>query len=84
MNQMNFKLIDNKEFERLSITHSGKLENNDLEIIEIGYLQNKDSYQINAILRTKGPMGLDEEQFKVYNALTRTINQIEQKKLFSS
>ena len=52
MNQVNFKYIDNKEFERLSIIHSGKLENNDLEIIERGYLQNGDSDKINAILTT--------------------------------
>ena len=69
-----FKRINDEEFEQNSITNSLGLDKIDLDIIESGYLQNKNSYKINAILRVSGPNGLDDEQFNIYNALTKAIN----------
>ena len=69
-----FSQIKSNEFDKNSLENSIGLDNEDLKSIETGYLQNKNSYKINAILRTLGPKGLDEEQIKIYNALTKAIN----------
>ena len=70
----NFNQIDNKEFDRISHKTNSFVVKEDLNIIERLYVKNKNSQIFNNKLRMFGPMALDEEEIKLYNALMEAIN----------
>ena len=68
-----FEQLDNVGFKKASeASHVEEVD--DLNVIEKDYVGTPNSFIINDILRKKGPTELDDEQFKLYNALTRAIN----------
>ena len=70
----NFKEMTNREFDQESVIANFFLPDEDLKIIERDYVKNTNSQVFNNKLRMFGPMGLNEEEIQLYNALMRAIN----------
>ena len=69
----NFKEMTNREFDQESVIANFFLPVEDLKIIERDYVKNTNSQVFNNKLRMFGPMGLNEEEIQLYNALMRAI-----------
>ena len=69
-----FKEMTNGEFDQESVIANTFIPKEDLIIIERDYVKNKNSQVFNNKLRMLGPMGLNEEEIQLYNALMRAIN----------
>jgi serine/threonine protein kinase len=70
----NFEQISDKTFDTASIANSLVVNREDEDLIHKEYIKNKNSFHLNAILRTLGPDGLDEKNKQLYYALNRAIN----------
>ena len=66
--------INDKEFVTVSCHTNYLVGEEDRNIIEKKYLQNRDSFRFNNILRTIGPFGLDENDLELFTALNNAIN----------
>ena len=66
--------MTNREFDQESVIANFFLPDEDLKIIERDYVKNTNSQVFNNKLRMFGPMGLNEEEIQLYNALMRAIN----------
>lgn len=75
-----FKKIDNKEFDNISDNSNISVAPNDKNIIETYYVGKKNSFKINKILRTQGPLGLDEEDKNLYDVLNKVIREYQTEK----
>ena len=69
-----FKQINNKEFDIVSIHSNCFINEEDLITIETMYVKNKYSQIFNNRLRRFGIMGLDEKDIKLYDTLMKVIN----------
>ena len=68
-----FVNITNKDFDNLSAVANSKVGVDDRSIIEKNYTKNPNSFKLNAILRTKGVDGLDEDDYETFYALYKAI-----------
>ena len=69
-----FSTLTNKEFFNVSAMANSFVGEKDRERIETYYIKTKNAFKINNILRTKGPSGLSDEDYKTYFALNQAIN----------
>jgi hypothetical protein len=69
-----FKQINNKEFDIVSIHSNCFINEEDLNTIETMYVKNKYSQTFKDKLRRFCPMGLNETDIKLYDALMKVIN----------
>ena len=69
-----FKQINDTEFKTHSYYTHSDIPKPDLDIIERLYIKNQYSREFNRKLRMFGPMGLNEEDIKLYDALMGVIN----------
>ena len=69
-----FKQINDTEFKTHSNHTHSDIPKPDLDIIERLYIKNQYSREFNRKLRMFGPMGLNEEDIKLYDALMGVIN----------
>ena len=69
-----FEQINNKEFNCLSNKTNSGIDKKDLNIIETLYVKNKNSQILNTKLRNFGPIAMNEEDIKLYDALMEEIN----------
>ena len=70
-----FKKIDNEQFDTLSAISNVSVVVEDKSVIEGLYIGKENSRNINNILRTIGPSGLDKEDKLLYDTLNKVINE---------
>ena len=69
-----FSTLNNEEFDNVSAIANSVVGKKERERIETYYIKTENSFKINNILRTKGPSGLNDEDYKTYFALNQAIN----------
>ena len=79
-NNNEYVRLNDAQFDNESRNTNNKVNEEDRDIIEKLYIQNKHSQEFNKILRTLGPFGLDEEDLQLFYALNNVINSQTMKK----
>ena len=72
----NFKKLNDLEFINLSGVANSCVGNDDKKLINKEYIKSQKSFVINNILRTKGILGLNEEQYKLFYILNKVIKSL--------
>jgi len=73
MENKSFVTLNNKEFGDLSCNSNILVQEEDKMLISNNYIQTKNAFKINNILRTEGYEGLSEENYKTFFALNKDI-----------
>ena len=73
MENKSFVTLNNKEFGDLSCNSNILVQEEDKMLISNNYIQTKNAFKINNILRTEGYEGLSEENYKTFFALNKAI-----------